>query len=168
MEVLILADSIIRLHAGACQQSPHSSYCTAALIVYTLLHRQVFGCIVQYSTVLSLPISEIELSRSTQNQNSRWNWKMLLQPPLKQFHLEFFMRGPAQWTFTFSFCKVEAKQKVKLHFTDSSIVLGSYLVRFDRECKGIWYANEEKTGVKNLMWPPSHPSHSIEIWIPTF
>jgi hypothetical protein len=50
MEVLILADSIIRLHAGACQQSPHSSYCTAALIVYTLLHRQVFGCsTVQYS-----------------------------------------------------------------------------------------------------------------------
>jgi hypothetical protein len=69
MEVLILADSIIRLHAGACQQSPHSSYCTAALIVYTLLHRQVFE--MQYSTVLSLPISEIELSRSTQNQNSR-------------------------------------------------------------------------------------------------
>jgi hypothetical protein len=69
MEVLILADSIIRLHAGACQQSPHSSYCTAALIVYTLLHRQVLDA-VQYSTVLSL-ISEIELSRSTQNQNSR-------------------------------------------------------------------------------------------------
>ena len=75
---------------------------------------------VQYRTVLCLPISEIELSRSTQNQNSRWNWKMLLRPPLKQFHLEFFMRGPAQWTFTFSFCKVEAKQKVKLQFTDSS------------------------------------------------
>jgi hypothetical protein len=56
MEVLILlADSIIRLHAGACQQSPHSSYCTAALIVYTLLHRQVFGYLaVQYSTQYSL------------------------------------------------------------------------------------------------------------------
>jgi hypothetical protein len=74
MEVLILADSIIRLHAGACQRSPHSSYCTAALTVYTLLHRQVLmDCsTVQYhTTVLGVPISEIELSRSTQNQNSR-------------------------------------------------------------------------------------------------